>query len=115
MELTSGLIDNFVISRYFVISDLVATRVYCVICLIVVDLEYVATSLCSLLSNTGFFAYRFFCLFIRSFRAAKNPDFNCISKYHTLKSSLYNTIQTSKQTTLLSFACLSGLYYKDWV
>ena len=57
MELTSGLIDNFVISRYFVISDLVVTRVYCIyICLIVVDLEYVATSLCSLLSNTGFFA-----------------------------------------------------------
>ena len=40
MELTSELIDNFVISRYFVISDLVVTRVYCVyICLIVVDLE----------------------------------------------------------------------------
>ena len=30
------------------------------ICLIVVDLEYIATSLCSLLSNTGVFAYRSF-------------------------------------------------------
>ena len=30
------------------------------VCLIVVDLEYVANSLCSLLSNTGFFAYRGF-------------------------------------------------------
>ena len=30
------------------------------ICLIVVDLEYVANSLCSLLSNTDFFAYRVF-------------------------------------------------------
>ena len=30
------------------------------ICLIVVDLEYVATSLRSLFSNTGFFAYRIF-------------------------------------------------------
>ena len=29
MELTSGLIDNFVISRYFVISDLVIAGVYC--------------------------------------------------------------------------------------
>ena len=29
-------------------------------CLIVVDLEYVANSLCSLLSNTGVFAYRVF-------------------------------------------------------
>ena len=43
------------------------------ICLIVVDLENVANSLRSLLSNTGFFAYRFFCLFSRAFRGAKNP------------------------------------------
>ena len=32
------------------------------ICHIVVDLEYVATSLCSLLSNTGFFLHLFPCI-----------------------------------------------------
>ena len=37
----SSIVDSYII---FVIH----------ICLIVVDLEYVATSLCSLLSNTGF-------------------------------------------------------------
>ena len=37
------------------------------------NLHYVATSLRSLLSNTGVF-----CLFSRSFRGAKKPDFDCI-------------------------------------
>ena len=45
--------------------------------LIVVDLEYVATSLCSLLSNTGFLRIGFFCLFSRAFSGAKKPDFDC--------------------------------------
>ena len=56
--------------------------------LIVVDLECVATSLCSLLSNTGFFAYRFFCLFSRAFSGAKNPDFDCTKKLCSTRAEL---------------------------
>ena len=44
------------------------------ICLIVVDLEYVATSMCSLLSNTRFFAYRgFFASFPVHLGVQKTP------------------------------------------
>ena len=74
MELYSGLIDDFVISSYFVISDLVVTRVTVYICLIVVDLEYVATSLCSLLSKHGVFCLSgFFASFPVHLGGQKNP------------------------------------------
>ena len=47
------------------------------ICLTVVELEYIAASLCSLLSNTVFFRIGVFSLFFRAFRGAKTPDFDC--------------------------------------
>ena len=53
--------------------------------IIVVVLEYVATSYCCLLSNTVFLPIVFFCLFSRVFRGQKKPDFDCSSSNTTIK------------------------------